>query len=406
MVLVALSAPKMPILFLGLTRDSAKAAVWDTLIGMLEGLGVSHEARPSALAVTLFNGSTITLFGADTPGARARLRGRKFKLICCDEAGFVSGSNMDPLIVALLPSLADYYGTLVMASSPGETFDGLFYHAYQGEQKQYWSQHWWDILSNPEFMKPAVDSARFKTRGEEELTTICERQFGGDWEHPQFLREYRGRYVRDTSRLVYPYHEKNLIDANYPLEREMYAMGVDLGVSTDSAIVVAKFSEYSREFQVVDTWAESHCSVDELAAEIQSRCDRYGVMMIVADTGGLGAATVQELRRRYQLPIKAAEKKEKAFFQRIVANDLAVGYIKIPRGCDLLREWDTLVKDETGEETKGIPNHKADAFLYCYRYAYNTYLKSAEPRQTAEQLMVASLLRAVREEEEAKRDEY
>lgn len=404
LIKTALEKPKNPVLYLGVTRDSAKAAVWDLLVSMLQDYNIGHEARPSALTIRLSNGSLITLFGADATAARDRLRGRKFALVCVDEGAFTASGSFDQLIYSLLPALADYRGTLAMASSPGEIPDGLFYHAYQGDFKDNWRQFHWDLTSNPHFMGPAEDP-KYANRGEEELDTICRLQFGGNRDHPSFMREYLGKYVKDDTRLIYPYSNHNLIETS-SLEDALYGIGIDFGVSTDSAIVVGKYSQYSKEFHIVDSWSEPNCSVDELAAEILDRQQKYKASIIVADAGGLGAASIQELRRRYAIPIKAADKTEKTFFARLMRNDLQSGLIKCVKGIGILDEWDKLVRDDAGEEKKGQKNHQSDAGLYIWRYAHTYYLKHASPKPTEDQRMIDQLVGKLAKEKEDKTDNW
>ena len=180
-ILECLKTPDTPVLYLGLTRESAKEAVWSTLLAMLEGLDIPHEARPSALQIRFHNGSVITLFGGDSPNARNRLRGRKFKLICADETGYFA--TLDPIINALLPTLADLGGTLIMTSSPGETLNGFFYEAYQGTESKNWKQWHWTMLDNPHFQVPASDP-KFKNKGDAELETMARLRYGGNRLHP------------------------------------------------------------------------------------------------------------------------------------------------------------------------------------------------------------------------------
>jgi len=395
-------APNTPCLYLGLTRDSAKEAVWPILLAFLEGLNIPHESRPSALAIRFPNGSNITLFGGDTPNARNRLRGRKFKIIFADETGFFTG--LDPLIHALLPMLADLKGTLAMTSSPGETLNGLFYEAYAGSQKDSWHQFRWTMRENPHFQKPAINPA-YKNRAEEEIATILRLQFGGNARHPAFLREYEGLYIRDDSALIYPYTEKNLIDGPLPLPKAQYAIGIDLGVSSESAIAILKYSEYSREAQIIETWSEPRVLVDDLAQLIEYYMKKYNTSLVVADTGGLGAAFAQEFRRRYHLPVKSAEKMDKAGYQRIFANDLISGYIKIVKGLNILSEFDKIVKDEDGSEKKGQKNHEADAALYVYRYVYNLHLKHFVIPETDEAKMERQLEESAKAEDSLNREE-
>ena len=389
LIKTCIETPNSPTLYLGLTRESAKEAIWSLLMDMLTTLEIEHEARPSSLRISFPNGSFIQIFGADVPNAAARLRGRKFKLVIIDEMGFFSSA--DGLIPVIMPTLSDYSGSLVMTSSPGMMLSGFFYEADAGSMADQWSHYHWTLLDNPLFQGPASDPARFANRGEEELDTVCRLLFGGNRNHPSFIREYLGQWVRDGSSLVYPYTDRNVVDANYLIPKAEYGIGLDLGTSSANAIVVMRYSQYSRDVQIVDEWGEAGVLVDDLADKLKEFMKQYRTDLIIADTGGLGAAVVLELRRRYHLPIKAATKIDKAFFQRIFANDLISGFIKVTKGLKILTEWDRITKDENGNEIRGPANHKSDASLYVYRYLYNTYLKQAVPVPTDEQIMISQL---------------
>jgi hypothetical protein len=408
MILTALSSPSTPVLYIGLTRETAKEAVWGTLITILDELNIPHEARPSALRIKFPNGSFIRLFGADTTNAKDRLRGQKFKLVIIDEVGFYS--SMDTIIPVVIPMLADYAGTLAMTSSPGVLLSGYFYESDVGDNRSSWSQHNWNMGDNKYFQVPANDPSKYVNRAEEELDTICKTMYGGNRLHPAFVREYLGQWVRDNTALVYPFTDLNLIDKPYDILKPQYGIGVDIGVSSASAISVVKYSEYTREVQIVETWSEAEVMIDDFADILKDYMAKYNTDLVVADTGGLGAAVVQELRKRYMLPIRAATKTDKSFHQRIFANDLLSGFIKCVAKLNVVKEWAKIIKDESGEEIKGQKNHEADATLYIYRYIYTTYLKDQVPVQTDEEIMIeqltATALKEKFEQEEKQNDAY
>ncbi len=403
LILTCLEAPGTPTLYLGLTRDSAKGAIWGTLVAMLDGAGIAYEARVSALTITLSNGSTITLFGAETTGAKNRLRGRQYKLIIVDESGFYT--QMDEVTDALFPTLSARTGKMVMTSSPGEMFAGMFYEAYMGDKKEQWTQHHWNMTHNPIFQVPS-EVAGYASKGEYELDTICKSQYGGDRKHPAFVREYLGRYVRDPSNLVYPYSDHNVVTAESEYKDASYALGIDLGAVSANAITCLKYSQFTREVTVVETWKEAGINIDALAAEIQRFISLYNPSVIVADTGGYGKGIVDEIRRRYHLPIKAAEKQDKAFYQRIMSNDLTSGYIKIWDCPDLLAEFDKIVKDkDTGDEIKGQENHLADSALYAYRQVYVSHLKHWTAPKTQDDAIYEEFMIGHRNREFAERED-
>lgn len=389
LIIECLLNPNTPTLYVGLTRDSAKSAIWDILITVLTDLQIPYEPLTSVLKITFRNGSFIQLFGADATNARNRLRGRKFKLIIADEMGFYA--EADGLIKSMIPMLADLQGTLAMTSSPGELLSGLFYEADEGVDKENWSRHSWSLLENPLFMGPAKDP-KFPSRGHEELDTICRLQFNGNKMHPAFRREFLGLWVADKSSLVYPCGKHNIIDKPYDLPDVQYGLGLDLGVRSDNAITIVKYSQYSRKVQIVDCFKKSDLLVDELASIIQEYIDLYVPTYLVADTGGMGVVFVEEFRKKYHMPFIAADKKDKLYFQRVVANDLLAGYIQVVQGLDIVGEWSKITKNiETGEEEAGTENHLSDSFLYIYRKLHSTHLKHFVPKKTEEELMIEQI---------------
>ncbi len=400
LIKTCVESPNSPTLYLGLTRDSAKAAIWNELIAQLNKWGIQHEAVVSSLLIKFPNGSFIQLLGADAPNARNRIRGRKFKLVIVDEMGFFLGG--DALIHSLFPTLAILGGTMAMTSSPGEILSGFFYEADQGVMKSSWTRFHWTMLDNPEMKKPANDS-KYPNRGEEELDMVCKTRYNGNRMHPGFRREYLGEWVADSSSLVYPYSSAtNILQAPYAQPDESYALGVDFGSVSANAIVVLKYSPYDRTVQLVDCWTEGGLLVDQIAAILMSYMEKYKPTIVVVDAGGLGKVIEQELNRRYHLHVQAAEKTEKSWYQRIMQNDLISGYIKVVAGLPILSEWDKITKDSNGDEIRGPSNHCADAALYVYRRIYNTFLKTIEAKPTVEQQMIKQIEQmAVRDAEEA-----
>lgn len=416
MIQECLRTPKFPALFLGLTRDSAMRNVWQPLLDLLDGLGVSYDPKVSAGTIKFENGSHILVFGADAPGAAGRLRGTFWGLIVVDESGFLVDRNFDRLVTSLIPSLADLDGTLCLLSSPGYVAEGLFWDCDVGPRSKtghgplkWWQSHW-NLLDNPHFQKPATRSrpngTPYPSYGHQFLDEICESEYGGDSTHPAYMREWIGEWVFDHTSLIYPYSEVNKIKDFSEYREQQHGIGMDLGSSSATAITVVRFSEYSREVQVVHAEKATGLLVDEMANMLQAAIKKYDAKTIVADTGGLGKVPVEEFRRRYYLPVAAAEKTEKAFFQRIVSNDLHAGYIKARSDCLLYSEWAKIVKDpKTGEELKGQENHLADAFLYIYRRIYTTHLqdyqKPVSQEDTIREQIERRFLSQIRESDES-----
>ncbi len=387
LIIECLETPNTPTLYLGLTRDSAKGAIWGTLMAMLEGLKIEHEAVASSLLIKFPNGSFIQLFGADAANAAKRLRGRKYKLVVVDEMGFYL--QADALVESLMPTLAILKGTLAMTSSPGYLLSGLFYEADIGSLKERWSQYHWTLIDNPIMQGPASDP-KYANRAEEELDTICRMQFNGNRAHPGFRREYLGEWVRDASSLVYPYTGANIIPSEQPYIDSNYALGANFSTPY-SAIVVMKYSPYSRKVQIVETWKKENMLVDQVSAKLKEFMDRYSSTIIVVTNDGNGKSLEKELSRRYQIGVQAADKTDKSWYQKIMQNDIISGYVQVIEGLPILAEWDTITKDSSGDEIRGPSNTLADAALYVYRRIYTAFLKNVEVKKTDEEMMIERL---------------
>ncbi len=389
MIIECLKAGRMPCLYLGLTRDSAKEIIWPILLTILDELKIPHDPVESSLTIKFSNGSRIKVMGADMKQMAARMRGRKHRLIVVDEMAFFTGA--DALIKSLIPSLADLAGIMVMTSSPGNLLHGLFYEADVGKDKEGWRQYHWTMLENPYYMKPAADP-RFKTKGEQELFEICRDHFKGDREHPLFRQEYLGLWVSDDRNLIYPISAENVIPNAYSMEEQEHAIGINLSAGSQNAIVVVRFGRYSREVQFLDAWTQENATIDQLATKLLELTGRYNPLYVVAKTGQYGAGVITEMVRRYPgLSLQAAEETDKTFHQRIMRSDLMSNNIKVVQGLPILEEWRVLTREADDEEIEGPPNHLSDAALEVYRKVYVTYLKSYTPKKTEEQRMLDHL---------------
>lgn len=388
---------RTPVLYAGLTRDSAKEAIWKLLIQFLEDLGIPHHPKESVLQISFPNGSQITLFGCDQANARHRLRSRKFKLIIFDETGFFT--KLDGLVHAVLPMLMDFGGTLCLTSSPGVLLQGLFYDADQGHTKDKWDRFFWSIHENPHFMKPAQDP-RFKTRAEEELDFFLHSQFAGNVKHPEYRREFLGEWVRDDTSLVYPISGQNLFDELPPIVRQEYALSVNIDHPFVYTILVGRYSEYSPKFQIVDQIDMNDATMDQLAKTLETLMEKYKTQTLVAHLGQYTLDVADEFRRRYKLPMLPMDSRDTTYHQRIYANDLLVGNVQIKTGLLVAEEHGKIVKDILGEEIEGQVNHSSLAALALHRRIYQTHLSHYEKPLTEEERHIAQLERHSGEETE------
>lgn len=394
----ATSIPKSPMLYMGPTQEQAMDIFWKPVIEMLETYNIAHNPKPSSKRIEFPNGSEIHLLGTDSPNAMRRIRGKKYKTAAADEMAFSNG-ELDAFMGAVVPTLSDLRGQLILASSPGPLPSGIFYHADVGRDKHQWSHHIWDLRDNPYFQTESVQidprtGKLFKNFAEEELYNICQLQFNSNLDHPTFRREYYGQWVFDNQSLVYPFaREKHCVEKAAKMPEGQYAIGIDLGSVAASAWTVVYYSSYSRHVYFIHAEKYENMLVDEIAEKTKQLMDRFKPIFILADEGGLGKVAAQEMRRRYDLPILTAKKTEKTVHQSAMASDMVSGYIHAtPSAQCLVDEWGLISKDmETGEELKGQQNHASDAALYVYRRIYNVILQSELTPETEEERIFNSI---------------
>jgi hypothetical protein len=193
---------------------------------------------------------------------------------------------------------------------------------------------------------------------------------GWDGDHPVYLREWCGRWIRSTDSLVYKFDETiNLYDTLPTIDYDFeYILGVDLGFNDASAFTVCAFNRYLPTLYLVYEMKEAGMIPAVIAKKIQQLMDEYEFIRIVMDTGGLGKSIAEEFRIRYNLPVHAATKHDKFSYIELLNSDLRSGFIKIPPNTLLAAEWGLLQWEEDRKsEDKRFENHLSDAFLYAWR---------------------------------------
>jgi hypothetical protein len=166
-----------------------------------------------------------------------------------------------------------------------------------------------------------------------------------------------------------------------------------MGYDDATAMVVCAYSEDDKNLYVVETFSASKLIVSSVANKIKELDDRYDFIAMVIDQGGGSKQAVEEMRKRYSLPLIAAEKEGKRQYIEMLNSDLLTSTIKLlPPAKSLSDEWDKLVWDETKKEQgkwvehSSLPNHLSDAFLYAWRWSfqYASYPKVKLPSQDEE----------------------
>lgn len=208
-----------------------------------------------------------------------------------------------------------------------------------------------------------------------------------------------GNWVEDASGLVYKYDSaKNDVTFTPPLDH--YVIGVDYGVTDATAVSVLGWAKNDPVVYVVDIVKQTDMIPSEAAEMVRSIATRYKPERIVGDMGGLGKGFIEEARRRFYLPIEAADKQNKRGFQSLLNGALERGELRVlmPHCKPLADEWSELPwNDARTKEADGFDNHCADSVLYAWR-ACRSYLETRQSAPLSYEQRVASEMKAHEEE--------
>jgi hypothetical protein len=368
--------------FIALTRNSAEDIAWPILKEINRKHNLKCHFQEAKLRCTLPNGSTIKLYGADRDKFLDRLYGQKFRKIAIDEAAFYS-INIETMVYDhLLPCLAGEggeIGQIYLMSIPGVTPFGMFFNIVrdlptdkllQGVEGgiKGWSVHRWTTADNP-YARDAFFA----------LLKI-EMERNPDYRNdPKVKRNYFGEYSLDYGEQVYLFTEDNYVDEFKHDKHSRYVLGVDFGWTDRQSFSVVGWNKFDDVLYEIESYSESNMRMDVVASYIRHYMEAYPGIEIVGDPAN--KQYVEEVRRRYSLPIMAAEKTDKYEWIEIMNSDLSAKRIMV------LREGNEHHVDEmatltwkylpTGERLvqPGLKEDACDAFLYAYRHAYH-YMKS------------------------------
>ena len=153
LVLAALDDKPGKVFYVAPTQGMARDIMWDKLYEIAGDIIESHNINN--LTLTLTNGATIYLKGADRPDT---LRGVSLKHLVLDEYAFMKPDVFDSI---LRPTLSDRKGTCIFIGTPEgrNHFYDLYERAKSGTDEGWGAWHY-TSYDNPTMDKEEVDHAR------------------------------------------------------------------------------------------------------------------------------------------------------------------------------------------------------------------------------------------------------
>lgn len=216
---------------------------------------------------------------------------------------------------------------------------------------------------------------------------------------PVTRRQLRdGEWIQDHSGLVYRLPPTALLDER-PSGEWTYLLGLDFGITDENAVAVLGWRQHDRTVYVLEAY-RLHASPSEMAEHVRELERRYKPVSIVGDTGGMGKAFADEMSRRYNVPIKAAEKHNKLGYISLLNGELDAGRVRVvaPTSVHLVEEWRTLAwHPSRTKPLDGMADHASDSVLYGWREARALY-EPDPPRRLNEDERVRELEQRLWEE--------
>lgn len=417
--IVALEKPGSLIRIWGINRLRAKQLLWEEFRVVFHKHRITVKMHETELTMRFENGSEIRLLGADKDKEAQKKRGDKTRMEIILEAQLF-GPFLRTLVEDVAePCLFDLQGTMCMEGTPGPVPTGYWYWITgeedtptvgtwtsegmliptgnkndMGEAEKErvgagWSCHRWGVLDNPHLPHAAS-----------ELESLRKKR-GWSLDTPTYVREYRGRWVKDDGVLFYKY---NAGRNAYSLTQVQpwgpgwkHVLGWDLGANDAMALIAWGWHPSRRELYHAAEWKKPHGSAEEIVEQIQT-WEKAGFNFIakVADTGGGGKMYVEQVMRRTSQVFEPAKKTEKVEHARLMNDDFLSGRIRIQEGSEYEAELSALPKDPEWDPHSGKPqgedprfdNHLCDSGLYSWRHALNflDFEEATTPETPAERI--------------------
>lgn len=369
----AMRNPKRASLYITLSRLNAKRIIWPEILEINRTHQLGGTPNETELAIKFPNGHIIYFSGAKDKSEVEKYRGFPLVKVYIDEA-----QSFRPYIESLVDevlskSLFDYNGTLCLIGTPGPVPTGYF---YQSSTSATWSHHGWTMLQNPWLkIKSGKDPIDL-------IVADCKRM-GVPLTDAKVQRECFGKWVVDTNSLVFRYAAETNDYSQAPLLPDaQYVIGVDLGYDDADAIAVIGWNQAKRfpqdprrgsENYLVYETTERKQGISDLAEKLDALIARYNPVAVVLDAGGLGKKIVEELKKRYALPVKAAEKSRKFEYIELLNDAMRTGKFKAKQSGIFAQDCFLIEYDKaksSGDRfviSDAYHSDIADAVLYAYR---------------------------------------
>ena len=245
----ALSKPDQNVWYVAPTYKAAKEIAWDMLTSQIpmEYVGKTNE---TSLSITLKNGSTIALKGAEKPD---NLRGRSLDFVVLDE---FADMRKEAWFEVIRPSLSDRRGSAVFIGTPKGR--NHFYDLYcKGvDRDEGWQSYQYTTIEGGNVPPDEITSAK------------------ADLDDRTFEQEYEARFVSYSGVIYYAFKREESV-VRHEGDRSVIHVGMDFNLDPMSAVLMTRKGDTLHVFDEIVMFGSN---TDEMVAEIRTR---YGNGTIV-----------------------------------------------------------------------------------------------------------------------------
>lgn len=245
----ALTAKDQNVWYVAPTYKAAKEIAWEMLISQIPPEYIA-KTNETALTLSLLNGSSISLKGAEKPD---NLRGRSLDFVVLDEF-----ADMRPQAwyEVLRPSLSDRGGSAVFIGTPKgrNHFYDLYGKGLDGDDG--WRSYQYTTIEGGNVAPTEIESAK------------------ADLDERTFQQEYEARFVNYSGIIYYGFKREESV-LRHDGDRSVIHVGMDFNLDPMSAVLMTRKGDTLHVFDEIVMFGSN---TDEMVAELR---ERYGNGTIV-----------------------------------------------------------------------------------------------------------------------------
>lgn len=224
------------------TYKAAKEIAWDMLLMTLPRQYI-HKTNESSLTVTLLNGSTISLKGAEKPD---NLRGRSLDFVVLDE---FADMRPEAWFEVLRPSLSDRKGSALFIGTP------------KGRN------HFYDLWTRGVDKESGWSSYQFTTIEGGNVSQSEIEQAKRDLDERTFNQEYQAQFVNYSGIIYYNFSREESVRKTVDISDTLH-IGMDFNLDPMSAVIATRNGD---ALHIIDEIVIYGSNTDEMVDEILTR---------------------------------------------------------------------------------------------------------------------------------------